>query len=130
MQPFSLVYAREKFYAFCLFICVLFCLRLRHFEQQIEKSSREYNMEKLTALKTDVDEATRKFEECQDAYATSMYDFINREQEFTDKIQRVGGWVGGDKGGWVWSCWRWRRVCGYAGSIACEASSDLMYVEK
>jgi len=57
-------------------------------------------MEKLTALKTDVDEATRKFEECQDAYATSMYDFINREQEFTDKIQRVWGVV------WVWSWYR------------------------
>ncbi len=46
-------------------------------------------MEKLTALKMEVDEASRKFEECQDAYATSMYDFINREQEFTDRIQRV-----------------------------------------
>ena len=63
--------------------------RLRNFEQQIERSSREYNMEKLTALKTDVDDFSRKFEECQDAYATSMYEFISKEQEYTDKIQQV-----------------------------------------
>ena len=86
----------------CCLLLLLLCFRLRHFEQQIEKSSREYNMEKLTALKTEVDEATRKFEECQDAYATSMYDFINREQEFTDKIQKVksSGWGFG----WGFEC--------------------------
>ena len=63
--------------------------RLRNFEQQIEKSNREYNMEKLASLKLEVDDFSRKFEECQDAYATSMYEFISREQEYTDKIQRV-----------------------------------------
>lgn len=63
--------------------------RLRHFEQQIEKSTRDYNMEKLTTLKTEVDDTSRKFEECQDAYATSMYEFISCEQQYSDKIQRV-----------------------------------------
>lgn len=48
-------------------------------------------MEKLVALKAEVDDATRKFEECQDAYATSMYEFISKEQEYTDKIQQVKG---------------------------------------
>ena len=65
------------------------CLRLRNLEQQMERSTREYNMEKLAALRTEVDESTRKFEECQDAYATSMYEFISKEQQYTDKIQLV-----------------------------------------
>ena len=68
----------------------VFFSRLRNFEQQIEKSTREYNMEKLQSLKMEVDEATKKFEECQDAYATSMYEFISKEQEYTDMIQQVG----------------------------------------
>ena len=66
-----------------------FDFRLKNFEQQIEKSTKEYNMEKLTTLRTEVDETSRKFEECQDAYATSMYEFISKEQEYTDKIQQV-----------------------------------------
>ena len=71
-------------------VCVHACnYRLRTFEQQIVKSTRDYNMEKLTALKNEVDDSSRKFEECQDAYATSMYEFISKEQEYTDKIQRV-----------------------------------------
>lgn len=60
----------------------------------MERSTREYNMEKLTSLRTEVDESTRKFEESQDAYATSMYEFISKEQQYTDKIQLVSP-VGG-----------------------------------
>ena len=55
----------------------------------MEKATREYNMEKLTTLKAEVDEATRKFEECQDTYATDMFDFLAKEQTYTDKIAQV-----------------------------------------
>ena len=55
----------------------------------MEKASREYNMEKLTTLKAEVDEVTRKFEECQDTYATDMFDFLAKEQVYTDKIAQV-----------------------------------------
>ena len=63
--------------------------RLKSFESQVERATREYNMEKLTSLKTEVDEATRKFEECQDTYATEMFDFLAKEQTYTDKIAQV-----------------------------------------
>ena len=63
--------------------------RLKSFESQVERATREYNMEKLTSLKTEVDEATRKFEECQDTYATDMFDFLAKEQTYTDKIAQV-----------------------------------------
>ena len=46
-------------------------------------------MEKLTTLKAEVDEATRKFEESQDGYATEMFDFLAKEQVYTDKIAQV-----------------------------------------
>ena len=65
--------------------------RLKSFENQVEKATREYNMEKLTSLKADVDEATRKFEECRDTYATDMFDFLAKEQTYTDKIAQVQG---------------------------------------
>ena len=55
----------------------------------MEKATREYNMEKLTTLKAEVDEFTRKFEECQDTYATDMFDFLAKEQVYTDKIAQV-----------------------------------------
>ena len=67
------------------------CCRLKSFESQMEKATREYNMEKLTTLKAEVDEATRKFEECQDSYATEMFDFLAKEQVYTDKIAQVRG---------------------------------------
>ena len=63
--------------------------RLKSFESQVERATREYNMEKLTSLKTEVDEVTRKFEECQDTYATDMFDFLAKEQTYTDKIAQV-----------------------------------------
>ena len=56
----------------------------------MERATREYNMEKLTTLKAECDEATRKFEECQDTYATDMFDFLAKEQVYTDKIAQVG----------------------------------------
>ena len=46
-------------------------------------------MGKLDALRADVDEAIRKFEDCQDAYATDMFGFLGKEQIYTEKLQQV-----------------------------------------
>ena len=63
--------------------------RLKSFEHQSERSSREYNMEKLVSLKQEVDELSRKFEECQDSYATEMFNFLRKEKEYTEHMQNV-----------------------------------------
>ena len=46
-------------------------------------------MEKLQTLRTEVDEATRRFEDYQDAYATEMYEFLSKEQLYAEKIQQL-----------------------------------------
>lgn len=46
-------------------------------------------MGKLDALRTDLDEATKKFEDCQDAYATELFTFMTKEQLYTEKLQDV-----------------------------------------
>ena len=46
-------------------------------------------MGKLDALKTEVDDATKKFEDCQNAYATEMFTFISKEREYTEKLKEV-----------------------------------------
>ena len=48
-------------------------------------------MARIDALKAEVDEKTRKFEECQDAYATAMFSFLSKERDYTSKIVKVGG---------------------------------------
>ena len=63
--------------------------RLQAAERQAEKSNREYQMGKIDALKTEVDEATKKFEDCQDAYATELFTFMSKEQLYTEKLQDV-----------------------------------------
>jgi hypothetical protein len=60
--------------------------RLQAAEKQAEKSNREYQMGKIDALKSDVDEVTKKFEDCQDAYATELFTFMSREQLYTEKL--------------------------------------------
>jgi recombination DNA repair RAD52 pathway protein len=63
--------------------------RLQAAEKQAEKSNREYQMGKIDALKSDVDEVTKKFEDCQDAYATELFTFMSREQLYTEKLLDV-----------------------------------------
>ena len=46
-------------------------------------------MGKLDSLRSEVDEATKKFEDCQDAYATEMFTFMSREQLYTEKLREV-----------------------------------------
>ena len=46
-------------------------------------------MGKLDALRADVEEAIKKFEDCQDAYATDMFAFLGKEQIYTHKLQQV-----------------------------------------
>ena len=46
-------------------------------------------MGKIDALKSDVDEVTKKFEDCQDAYATELFTFMSREQLYTEKLLDV-----------------------------------------
>ena len=46
-------------------------------------------MGKLDALRAEVDEATKKFEDCQDAYATELFTFMSKEQLYTEKVQEV-----------------------------------------
>ena len=46
-------------------------------------------MGKLDSLRADVDEATKKFEDCQDAYATELFTFMSKEQYYTEKLQDV-----------------------------------------
>ena len=65
--------------------------RLKSLEHQTERSSREYPMGKLDALRADVEEAIKKFEDCQDAYATDMFAFLGKEQIYTHKLQQVHG---------------------------------------
>ena len=48
-------------------------------------------MGKLDALRADVEEAIKKFEDCQDAYATDMFAFLGKEQIYTHKLQQVDG---------------------------------------
>ena len=48
-------------------------------------------MGKLDALRADVEEAIKKFEDCQDAYATDMFAFLGKEQIYTHKLQQVHG---------------------------------------
>lgn len=64
--------------------------RLQSAEKQAEKSNREYQMGKLDGLRSEVDEATKKFEDCQDAYATELFTFMSKEQLYTEKLQEVG----------------------------------------
>jgi hypothetical protein len=61
--------------------------RLQSAEKQAERSNREYQMGKLDSLRADVDEATKKFEDCQDAYATELFTFMSKEQQYTEKLQ-------------------------------------------
>ena len=64
--------------------------RLKTFEHQNERTaSREYQIGKLDSLKTQVDEVSRKFEVCQDAYATAMFNFLSKEHLYTEKIQQM-----------------------------------------
>ena len=63
--------------------------RLQAAERQAEKSNREYQMGKIDSLKSDVDEVTKKFEDCQDAYATELFTFMSREQLYTEKLLDV-----------------------------------------
>ena len=46
-------------------------------------------MGKIDTLKSDVDEVTKKFEDCQDAYATELFTFMSREQLYTEKLLDV-----------------------------------------
>lgn len=46
-------------------------------------------MGKLDSLRAEVDEATKKFEDCQDAYATALFTFMGKEQYYTEKLQDV-----------------------------------------
>ena len=68
----------------------IFLHRLQSAEKQAEKSNREYQMGKIDALRAEVDEATKKFEDCQDAYATELFTFMSKEQLYTEKLQEVG----------------------------------------
>lgn len=67
--------------------------RLQAAEKQAEKSNREYQMGKIDALKSDVDEATKKFEDCQDAYATELFTFMSKEQLYTEKLLDVSSLI-------------------------------------
>lgn len=71
----------------------VYLYRLQSAEKQAEKSNREYQMGKLDALRAEVDEATKKFEDCQDAYATELFTFMSKEQLYTEKLQEVGGTI-------------------------------------
>ena len=55
----------------------------------MEKSTREYNMEKLINMRQEVDDCTKAFDDAQDAYATEMFDFLSKEQVYTKKIQEL-----------------------------------------
>jgi len=55
----------------------------------MEKTTREYNMEKILNLRQEEDESTKLFDDAQDAYATEMYDFLSKEQLYTQKIQEL-----------------------------------------
>ena len=46
-------------------------------------------MEKLQALRQEVDDTSKVFEDCQDAYATEMFDFLSKEHLYTEKIQML-----------------------------------------
>ena len=54
-----------------------------------------------------MDEKIRKFEDCQDAYATSMFSFLSKEQEYTSRIVKVGG------AGWATPTRGWHGNCGH-----------------